>query len=143
MEIMTDIFGEVTYEASDIIYFQEGLYGFDEAKRFLLLEILETPYRSLQSLDIEGLAFTVTTPFAFCEEYEFEISERVVQQIEIESLDDLDIYSTIVLHEPLIESTLNLKAPMIINTKKNLGKQVILNEDYPIKYKFLTAVEEE
>lgn len=142
MEIMTDIFGEVSYEASDIIYFQEGLYGFDEAKRFLLLEILDTPYRSLQSLDVDGLAFTVTTPFAFYGEYEFEISDRVVQQIEIESLDDLDIYTTIVLHDPLTESTLNLKAPILVNTKKNLGKQVILNEDYPLKYKFLTAVEE-
>lgn len=142
MEIMTDIFGEVTYEASDIIYFQEGLYGFDEAKHFLLLEILDTPYRSLQSLDVEGLAFTVTTPFAFYEDYEFEISDRVVQQIEMESLDDLDIYTTIVLHEPLTDSTLNLKAPILVNTKKNLGKQVILNEDYPLKYKFLTAAEE-
>lgn len=142
MEIMTDIFGEVTYEASDIIYFHEGLYGFDEAKRFLLLEIPETPYRTLQSLDVEGLAFTITTPFAFCGDYEFEISDRVVQQIEIESLDDLDIYSTIVLQDPLTDSTLNLKAPIIINTKKNLGKQVILNEDYPLKFKFLMAVEE-
>ena len=109
MEVMTDIFGMVPYQESDIILFQEGLYGFDTAKRFILLEIPGTAYKSLQSLDVEDLAFTVTTPFAFYDDYEFEISENTVKQLEIESLDDLEIYSTIVLQEPLTESTLNLK----------------------------------
>lgn len=142
MQIETDLFGTITYEASEVLHFEDGLYGFEDAKRFLLIDIQEMPYKSLQSLDFEDLAFTVTTPFAFYENYDIEIPEHVVKQLKIESLDDMDVYSILVFREPLPESTMNLKAPLIINSKNRVGKQVILNEDYPLKYKFFADTEE-
>lgn len=142
MEVITDIFGMVTYEASEILFFQEGLYGFESAKKYILIPLGDTPYKSLQSLDVEGLAFTLTTPFAFYENYDFEIPEHVVSQLEIDGIEDMDVYSIIVIQEPLTESTLNLKAPLILNVKKGFGKQIILNEEFPLKYKFFVPAEE-
>ncbi len=142
MEIMTDIFGMLTYEETDVLTFSEGLYGFETAKEFILIQIPETPYWSLQSIDVEDLAFTVTTPFAFYTEYDFEISEQVVKQLCLDSLNDMEIYNIIVLRDPLVESTFNLKAPLVINTEKRIAKQVILNEDFPLKFQFLLNVEE-
>lgn len=141
MEIVTDIFGTVTYEASEIINFQDGLYGFEAAKQFIIIPIDDTPYKSLQSIETEELAFTITTPFAFYENYDFEVPENVIKQLEIEAIEDLEVYSIIVLHEPMIESTMNMKAPLFINVKKGFGKQFILNEDFPLRYKFLKPAE--
>lgn len=141
MQIETDLFGIIDYEESEVIHFEDGLYGFESAKRFLVIDIKETPYKSFQSLDLAELAFTVTTPFAFYENYDIEIPDYVVKLLQIDSLDDMDVFSIIVFREPMNESTMNLKAPLIINSKRRIGKQVILNEEYPLKYRFFANSE--
>lgn len=141
MQIETDLFGVITYTESEVITFPDGLYGFEQYKQFLLIDIAEMPYKSLQSLDSNELAFTVTTPFAFVENYDFEISDYIIDQLSISSIDEMDIYVMIVFAEQLIDSSMNLKAPLVINSVKRIGKQVILNEEYPLKHKFFTHPE--
>ena len=47
--------------------------------------------------------------------------------------DDLDCWVIAVIGDTFRESTVNLKSPIIINHKTNLGMQVILDQDYPIR----------
>lgn len=136
MKLMTEILGEVDYKEENVIYFSEGLYGFENCHRFILIDIAETemPFQWLQSVEDESLSFVLTTPFAFHESYDFEIPEHVIKQLEISNTDELAIYSLVVIKENLEESTTNLKAPLIVNVHKNKAKQIILNEDFPYKY---------
>jgi flagellar assembly factor FliW len=138
MKILTDILGEIEYSEEDIIVFSEGLYGFSEYKQFIIINVagIELPFQWLQSVEDGTLSFVMTTPFAFCSAYDFEIQDNVVEQLRISSPDDVVVNAFVVLSENLEESTLNLKAPILINTKSRTGKQVILNEDYPYKFKF-------
>lgn len=136
MQVITELLGEVQYEEQDIIYFEEGLYGFDQQKKFILLDISETdfPFQCLQSIEDENLSFILTNPFAFCETYDFEIGETISENLGLDQIENLAVYSLVVLREELTESTINLKAPIIMNVKNNQAQQIILNEDYPYKY---------
>lgn len=137
MSLMTEILGEIEYDPEVVIRFEEGLYGFKEFQTFILINVEETelPFQWLQSTQDGELSFFVTSPFAFCETYDFEIPDDITKQMGIENLDDLLILSLVVLNEDLAETSINLKAPLIFNTKLKTGKQIILNEDYPYKYK--------
>ena len=47
--------------------------------------------------------------------------------------DNLDCWVLMVIGETFRDSTVNLKSPVIINHETNLGVQVILDQDYPIR----------
>lgn len=135
MIIETDVIGKVEYADEDIINFEEGLYGFGGMKKFILIlnPIPELPFHYLQSIDDPRLNFVVTSPFLFIENYDFEINDTVVEKMNIDDINDIDIYSITIIAEEIEETTINLKAPIIVNRKNQFAKQFILNEDYPYK----------
>lgn len=143
MVIETEVFGAIDYTEEDMITFSEGIYGFEDYKQFILVSLKETelPFQWLQSTEEPNLSFILTTPFAFHSAYDFEIPEHVTEKLNIQSAEDLAVYSLVVLHDELTDSTINLKAPLIINMSKKIGCQLILNEDYPYKYHFLQSQE--
>ncbi len=136
MQINTEVMGQVTYTEADIIHFSEGLYGFEDQKAFILLNVADVdfPFQWLQSVTDESLSFIVTSPFAFFDAYDFEIPDSIAEGLQLEGIENLSIHALVVLKEELKESSLNLKAPIIVNLKNNHAKQVILNEDYPYKF---------
>lgn len=137
MKLMTDYIGEITYTEDEIVYFEEGLYGFSEMKKFLIVANPEEglPFHWLQSVDDERLVFIITTPFIFVDQYEFDLSDAVIAQLDIQSPEGMDIYAITVIPDELKNTTINLKAPIVINRENRKGKQIILNEEYPYKYK--------
>lgn len=143
MYIQTEVLGEISYELEEVIHFDEGIYGFEEYKNFILVSIkdIELPFQWMQSTTDSELSFILTTPFAFHNTYDFEVPDHIIEQLEIEGVEELSVYSLVVLNDSLGESTLNLKAPIIINSTKKKAIQLILNEDYPYKYKFLNSQE--
>lgn len=136
MLINTEIHGEIEYQEDDVFIFTDGLYGFKNRTRFIIIDINEPelPFQWLQSLDDGNLSFVLTNPFLFHEDYDFVLPETVSESLRIESLDQLMICSLVVVQDELSMSTINLKAPLIINKSNHWGRQVILNEDYPYKY---------
>lgn len=143
MVIETEVFGAIDYTEDDIMTFGEGIYGFEDYKHFILVSLKETelPFQWLQSTEEPSLSFILTTPFAFHGAYDFEIPDHVIEKLSIESAEELAVYSLVVLNDELADSTINLKAPLIINMSKKKGCQLILNEDYPYKYFFLQSQE--
>ena len=89
----------------------------------------------MQSVRTPQLAFVITNPFTFYKDYDFTIEDKIVKQLDIESATDVKVFNILTLQEPFEESTVNLQAPIIINTKNNQAKQVILNnESYKTKH---------
>lgn len=139
MKIQTDYRGEIEFEKEDIIHFQDHMYGFDDKSDFILIANVEPslPFHWLQSIEDENLTFVVTDPFLFVEKYDFELDDLTVDQLKITSPEDLMVYTTVIIPDKVEDITVNLKAPIIINVKERQGKQVILNEDYPYKYRIV------
>lgn len=129
--------GDLQVSKDDILYFPEGLPGFAEQKRFIFL-----PYDPvvniglLQSLDDPNLAFVVGNPFYFFPSYELNLSNGDCAALQVASPTDAATMVIFTLGENLENSTVNLKAPLVFNLTKRIGKQIILDrEDYQIKHR--------
>ncbi|GEM01717.1 flagellar assembly factor FliW [Halolactibacillus halophilus] len=145
MKIKTKYFDEVEINEEDIITFQNGLPGFLEEKQFVLMNLEETVFQVLQSVTTKALAFIVVNPFGFKSDYSFELDDQVVEQLKIESSDDVSILSIVTLRDTLAASTANLKAPLVINVKEKEGKQYIIQktDDSTKEYIFKTVNQKE
>lgn len=130
LKIPTKYLGDVVIDEGQIIEFQSGIPGFVDEKEFVLLNIPGNPvFQFLQSVKSEALAFVVTNPYQFYSEYTFELDDSTVEALEINSEEDVLIASIVTLKDPFESSTINLKAPVLINQRKMLGKQYILNTE--------------
>lgn len=135
MNIQTAFLGEVTIEKSQIVNFQHGLPGFEEESEFAIIPLEESSiYQVLQSIKTAQIAFITVNPFAFTN-YSFDLDESTVHTLEIKSEEDVAILSIVTVKEPFSDSTLNLRAPIVINTKSQKAKQTILeNSEYPLRH---------
>lgn len=137
MLLKTKHFGDIEIDENRIVTFDDGIPGFDELKRFVVLYNGDeaSPFRWLQSVDDGKIAFVVVNPFAVVIDYDIEIPEEVTDNLDIKSLDDVMVLSIAVVPEDINKMTINLKAPVIINTKNNRGIQVILDTDrYSVRH---------
>lgn len=128
--VQTKYVGQIEIERESIIEFEFGLPGFPEEKQFILLNIPgNTAFQTLQSTQTPDLAFVVTNPYFIYESYTFKLDQNIITSLAIEVKEDVKVLSIVTLKEPFSMSTLNLKAPIIINVKHSYGKQYILNDD--------------
>lgn len=137
MRIQTKYHGEIEIEPSKIIHFEQGIPSFLEEKEFYILPFAdEGPFFIMQSVQTSGLAFVVVSPFDFFSDYEVKLSDQVIEALQIESQEEIIIFTTLTIQEPFQNTTTNLQGPIVINDKKKLGKQVIL-ADSPYQTKHL------
>ncbi|MBO8157635.1 MAG: flagellar assembly protein FliW [Bacillaceae bacterium] len=128
MKIQTFYFGEIEMDEKSVVQFPNGIPGFHEEKEFVLLDIPDNPaFQILQSVHNQQLAFVVTNPYLFYKDYEFELDESTIEQLNIGEPEDVAVYTIVTLHDPFEQSTINLQAPIVMNTKNNMAKQVVLN----------------
>lgn len=132
--------GDGDHSGEQAMTFPAGLPGLSDYTRFVLLSHEETwPFYPLQSLEDAQLCFLTVDPFAFFPDYDFKLSEAVVQQLQITSMDDVWVRNIVVVADDFKQSTVNLQAPLIMNHRIRLGRQVILNDpDLAIKEPLFT-----
>lgn len=137
MVIQTKYHGELSIEANEKITFENGIPGFLDEKTFVLLPLdEETSFFILQSVQTPRIAFVVTSPFFFFKDYEFDLDESTKERLNIQSEQDVEVLVILTVKELFNNSTANLKAPIILNRKTKLGKQLILNQtDYTTKHR--------
>lgn len=132
MQLQTKYLGKVHIDPSTEIYFSAGLPGFEEEKTFVLLDMSHVDsviFQTLQSTTTPSLAFIVVSPYMLTKEFEFELDDGTVEGLQIENKEDVLVCTIITVHNPFNQSTLNLKAPILINTQKRIGKQYIISTD--------------
>jgi len=140
MKIQTKYVGEITIDESTIIKFSKGIPGFLNETEFVLLELPGNPlFHILQSIQTRDIAFILTDPYHFYRNYSFELDDNTIETLAIKSENDVLVLSVVTLQQPFANSTINLKAPIIINPNSKYGKQYILNiDEYPSKASILT-----
>jgi flagellar assembly factor FliW len=128
MKLQTKFEETVEINESNIINFEQGIPGFEDKKKFVLMPIDGTPFSVLQSVTSEALAFVTANPFVFFKDYDFELSTSVQEQLLIKNNNDVFVQVILTVADLFEKSTANLQAPIIINKEKNIGKQVVLTD---------------
>ena len=137
-KVNTARFGEIEVDENKIVCFRRGIPAFEEEHEFLLVPYdEESPYVFLQSLKTPELAFLMTVPFLFFAEYEFEIDDDSIAELEIEEEKDLLVYSLLTIPAGNVrQMTANLLAPIVINQRNLQAKQIILEKSsYQTKHR--------
>lgn len=140
MKLLTKHFGEIEINEEDIITFNEGILGFEEYKKYVIIDNpdQEVPFKWLQCIDEPDLSFVIINPFIFRSDYEFTLSDNTLEKLKIESENDIAVFTIVVVPDDITKMTANLQGPIIINTNKKLAKQIILeNSNYKTKHYIL------
>lgn len=127
MKIGTKAFGEIEITEDYIIRIEEGLIGFEKIKEYVLLDVgKNSPFKWLQSLKEPGLAFVVIPPTAFRLDYKLAVDKKDLEDIGLKDPKEATPLAICVIpHDDPSKMTANLQAPVIINSEKKIGKQVI------------------
>lgn len=130
MEINANYFGQVSYEANEAIHIINGLIGFESYTEYLPIPFHEDndSLISLQSLEDETLSFILMNPFGIYPDYAPSISRQDMEELKAKSAEDISYYVISVIRDSVAESTVNLKAPLIVNALNRQAKQVILEQ---------------
>ena len=137
MKITTTRFGEIEVDESKVIDMPFGIPGFDEYRRFFIFGDEDQPIKWFQSLDKPEIALPIASPFLFVTDYEVELSDGDVEILKVENPEDIAVFVVLVIPSgnPM-GMTANLKAPIVINAKEKLGRQIILMDDrYPVRFR--------
>jgi flagellar assembly factor FliW len=143
VKLETGSFGTLEYEEPSVIHIPEGMLGFAKFKRYILVENEDIhPFKWLQSLDLPQVAFPVVDPRLLIHDYVCTVTPEDLRSLEIEIESDLVTLAVSIIPEDPARATINLKAPVFINHRKMIGKQVILSEsDYDTMMPILSVLD--
>ena len=144
MKLRTKHFGEIDYDSQLVISFDEGLPGFPDHKKFVILleSAQEDTFCWLQSVEDGQLAFALINIYNVKPDYNPLVNSEEVESLGSLGDNNLLIYNVVVIPDDIKQMRANLRAPIVINPTTKKGKQVILdNEDYQLKYKIFDEVE--
>lgn len=131
MQLETKHFGTITIEEDKILTFPDGIPGFEENTRYVFLQNPEegVPFHWLQSIDDMELTFVIANPFLVRVDYDFELPDHVVSKLDIKDREEVQIFCIVRIPDKVDDMTINLAAPLILNTRTCQGKQVVLEDD--------------
>lgn len=133
--------GELKIDSDTLIEFKNGIPGFEEYKFYYLVSMQDSPFLYLQSKENENLVFIVANPFDFFREYEFDLQEYIVTELEISDPKQVFVLNVITIKDELVSATMNLAAPIVINVENNQGMQYILPYSrYDLRQPLFTAM---
>ena len=135
MMVETSRFGTIAVAENDIITFPEGMLGFSKINQYVLVErVDDSLFLWLQALKKPTVAFPLLEPQLFEVNYKVELLEEDRKLLELEDLSHAKVFSIVTIPTDPTKMTANLKAPIVINLRNRMAKQVILHEaDYPIR----------
>ena len=143
VKVITKPFGQIDIDDCQIIDFPEGILGFDDEKKFIILDTDDenSPFKWLQSFQEPDLVFVIIQPIDFMAEYELVISQTDLKAVQADNVNDLLVFAIVTIPNDPNDMTANLQGPIIINPKTRLGKQAIsLSEKYIVKHRIMDEV---
>ena len=146
MEINAKYFGQVSYDKNEAIHIINGLIGFEAYTEYLPIPFHEDSDSliSLQSLEDETLSFILMNPFGILADYSPSLSDEELKELDAEASEDLSYYVVCVMRDSVAESTVNLKAPLVVNARTRQARQIILDQsEYTFRHGLGDMMKEE
>lgn len=136
MIINTTRFGELQINENDVLAFNDGILGFENLKKFIVVDPGDsTLILWLQAVDQGDVAFPIIEPQIFKPDYVAKLLPIDMDAIDLESINEAKIYTILTIPQDLTKMSANLKAPIVINNKKNTAKQVVLQDSkLPVQF---------
>jgi len=133
MQVRTTRFANVEVQPEDVIRFAEGILGLEDCHTWVLLADAQNEALGwLQSTTRAAVALAVVTPRRFVPDFQLRVFRRELSSLELARPEDAQVLVIVAKNERGI--TLNLKAPIVMNLDKRLGRQVIANGEMPLQY---------
>jgi len=136
--------GEIDVMEDSILYFPDGILGFEELKRYILAEVEEfRPFLWLISVDQPEIGFAISDPQMFHPtRYEVTLSEADRDVLDLQAGDTISVFVIVSIGEGGRRITANLKGPVVLNTRNRLGKQVVVySPSFSVRQGVLVAEE--
>jgi flagellar assembly factor FliW len=132
MQITTTRFGLVDILPEDILLFSRGLIGFEEQRHWVLLaDDSNDAVAWLQSLTDESVALPVTSPRRFVPGYRVHVTTNQLTPLELAVLDHA--FVLVVVSHNECGLTVDLRAPVVVNLDRRIGRQLITSTEDPIQ----------
>ena len=143
MLLETTRFGVVEVDEAEVYAVPGGIPGFPEMKRVALLGAGNVPGHPplenqhslywMHDLDDENLAFMCVVPWVAFPEYDFDIDDETLG---VDDLADVRVLTLVSVRreDGVGQLTTNLRAPIVVDTRKQRLQQIILNDSrWPIR----------
>ena len=127
MKVNTKAYGEMEIDERQKIVFPQGLFGFEDNKEYVLFDA-DQPFFWLQSIDEQEIAFILINPFLFRQDYEVNINNEELSEIEVTTPESALIFVIVTIPQDGSTMTANLQGPLVINKEKMKGMQAILSD---------------
>lgn len=137
MKIHTTRFGSIEIEPDDILFFRNGLLGFEDCRHWVLLADSEnTAVAWLQSMQHADVAMPVVSPRRFVADYQVRLEPNDVDILQLNSVEQAYVLGVVSRDHDVL--TLNLRAPLVINLDRRIGCQVVTVDPQPLQYELTT-----
>lgn len=129
MKVKTTRFGELEVNPNDVLTFSEGLLGFENLKKYFVVDPGDsTLILWLQCTEDEKVAFPIIEPKIFKPDYIAKLLPADLNGLELDTLQTAKLYSILTIPANVTEMSANLKAPVVVNSAKKVGKQIVLQD---------------
>lgn len=129
MHVASELLGPLTVATEEVFAFPDGLYGFPDCRRFVLVQSGRDGVYWLQSVEHATLSFLLVDPFRAVPDYEVELGAADREAIAVEDPADVALLSIVTLPRTRAERpTTNLQAPLALNLRARRGRQVVFPE---------------
>lgn len=133
MKIHTTRFASIEIEPDDILFFRNGLVGFEDCRHWVLLADSEnTSVAWLQSMQHSDIALPVVSPRRFVSGYQVRLDPADVDLLQLSEVEQAFVLAVVSRNTETL--TLNLRAPLVINLDRRIGSQVITVDSQPMQY---------
>jgi flagellar assembly factor FliW len=124
MLILSEHLGEIEVDEQTIVDIPDGLLGFPQTTRFVLVAAEDMGlYSWLQSVDHPDVSFLAVVPTPFFPDYEPDLPEKDCLALELEDPGDAQVLCLVTIGD---EVTANLLGPVVVNVRNRVGRQVVL-----------------
>lgn len=139
MQINTTRFGKVELLETDVVEFPAGLIGMEDCRRWVLLADAENSALGwLQSIDRADLAVAVVSPRRFVSGYQARVSRRDLHGLHFTAPADAQVL--VIVGKDDHGLTVNLKAPLVIHLQSRRARQIVVLDDYSMRYPLSVTV---
>lgn len=147
MRADTRLFGKIDIEEDKIIILENGMIGLPDYRKFALIFDEEAGAQKasvmwLQSMDDPETAFPVMQPNIVKPDYNPTVNDELLAALGKMTEENIYVLVTLTAAPDVKNTSVNLKAPIIINTDTRKGCQIIVEDDYPVKFKIYEALED-
>jgi flagellar assembly factor FliW len=129
MKVDTKAFGLIEIDDKQKVNIKKGLFGFEEYTEYVIFDAEHEPFFWLQSTEVKEIAFILINPFLFRKDFELNISNEELEEIEIDSPENALIFVIVTIPQDGLPMTANLQGPIVINKQNMAAMQAVLTDN--------------